>query len=161
VFCTLLHCTMLRNQWHLCLLVDKRIYIKRVFLPFQLSLLDSAELDQLFMESLAKSMSCDHSFYLDALECSHSWYTVHSTFRGYGVCHKVRVPHPWVQDSWMLLEWIFVYHLTPHDLKKFQSLLAIWSHQRVKWRNPLFLTCLKRMYIEITPSSIFLFSSAY
>ena len=95
----------------------------------------------LSMQALAKSSSYDNFFYLDALQCSHSWcgYTFHTTMTGYVVGPQLRAFHSWVYHFWMSPEWNTASHLTMRE-QEWQSSLPVWDyHLWGRWRRTLFV----------------------
>ena len=109
----------------------------------------------LSMEALAISISYDQFFYLDALECSHSWcgYTVHITLTGYDASHQVRVLQPWEYHFWISPGWTTVCRLAPRGLKNFKSSPAVWGHRSGRWRRTLSLARWESRYgVETTTS---------
>ena len=148
---------MLGNQWHLCLEVHNMFYLVTTYsitLPVFLGVCTIWSLVCLCKHWL-NSLVVTNLFYLDRLECSHSWreYAVHSILTGCDASHQVCVLYSWVCVSWMLPEWTTVCHSTPHNLKEFQSSLVVWGNNSGKWRRNLSLARSKRMHVESTPSS--------
>ena len=138
----MVHPTMRRNQWHLCLEVYRSTLIHHLF---RHSTSSSWSLQNLISclstQALVKSMTCDQSFCLDALECSHSWcaYTVHSTLTGYVASHQAVALHSWLYHFWMSQEWTTAFRLTLRDQKEFQSSLPVWGYPWGRFRRTLLL----------------------
>jgi len=108
-----------------------------------------------YIHALPKSVSRDQSFLL-----SYAW-VFSLVMRIYRPQYIDRV---WRESpsscnsfldykSWMLPDWTTECHLTPDNLKKFQSSLAVWGHRSGRWRCSLFVGGWKGMYVELSPSS--------
>ena len=94
-------------------------------------------------------------FYLNTLECSHTWCecTVHSTLTGCDAIHQVCALHSLIYYSWMSLEWTTVGHSKPHCLKKSKPSPVFWGRHLGRRRRTLSLVRWRRMYDEVTLSS--------
>ena len=153
----LVHPTMHRNQWHLCMEVYRSTLIQHTYLatpPFHLGVYKTLSLVCL-CKHLPNPLVVTNLFCLDKLECYHSWcvYTVHSTLTEYDAGHQIRTLNSLIYYFWLSQEWTTVSHSTPHGLKKFQPSPVVWGPYSGRRGRTLPLARWSRMYDEATPSS--------
>jgi hypothetical protein len=153
----IIHLTMHRNQWHLCLEVYRSTFIQHTYLatpPVHLGACKTRSLVCLCKHLLNPSF-WTNPFCLDTLKFSHSCCvcTFHSTLTGCDASHQVRALHSLIYYSWMSLEWTTVGRSKPHGLKNSQSSPVVWGPHSGRRRRSLSLVRWRRLYDEVTLSS--------